>query len=615
MGIYDKTPEKILVNTDFLKSAVKFDKSRNNTQKDFEKSKNMVFAMIGHFVSCVFTGFSWNSWGIIFKIFFIVISVAVIIIFVWNISQCIQARQKINSSGKTNLEEDIVGESKRRIRYTALLVISTQDKETGQVKLMTEKNDNFLIHCDMDPNKEINEQQESIKNYLATSYDVARNHIIEIVPFSTEPFYSIKPIHGEITQNGFVFFKIKLRKKAKNKLVNHRLSVWMTIQQMEDVPELMARNQDIIMALRENQTKISDSFEDLNGQIHVIWNITRRCPYSCAICATKDETREELSTDDKLNVLNHIYSAKDSISTLDFAGGDPMYNGGIRSVIMQAIHLLGSEHVSVTTTGRGIGAIKDVAEEEIEQLLKRCEITIDASHENLSDDYQNTIYSRLSAEYCRDNYSQIRNRSENISCLTINIPLINDDLNDDEIEKLISKLKKLKHDYSEIQFEAQIIRLMPVGALGDVNKEQYREYQPINVAKKIKTRIEGIGIVCRYHCSLRILPEIGVCDNRCSMLERKIGIDCSGNVFACTWGAYLQLPENSDVTQNPFYLGNLVTTDLKSILDGRATTTEAYRRISQEVRNHTNRPYCEAVSWFFSQETETNHDPLSLGKL
>ncbi len=463
----------------------------------------------------------------------------------------------------------------------------------------------------MNPDKEVNEQQESIKNYLATSYNVPKNQITDIIPFSAEPFFTIKPIHGEVTQNGFVFFQIKLKKKAKQNLTNHCHVSWMTIQKMEGTPELMGRNQDIVMALNENQTKISDSFEDSNGPIHVIWNITKVCPYNCAICATHDDAREELSTEEKLQVLNHIFSAKDSISTLDFAGGDPMYSNGIRNVIMQAINSLGEEHVSITTTGKGIQATNDISEEERNKLLKRCEITIDASHENLSERDQSSTFSRQSSEYCSHNYSQIESTSENIRYLIINIPLIDDDLNDQEINTLIEKLAKLKHNYPEIQIEAQIIRLMPVGAFSIVAKDQYKKYDPIKVGKKIKTCIERLRIPCRYHCSLRVLPEIGVCDNRCNMLERKIGIDCSGNVFACTWGAYLRLPNNSNISQNPFYLGNLVSNDLKSILSGHVSKTEPYKRISRDINNRTSRSYCEAVSWFLGNETDKNYDPLS----
>lgn len=311
-------------------------------------------------------------------------------------------------------------------------------------------------------------------------------------------------------------------------------------------------------------------------------------------------------------MLNHIFSAKEHISTLDFAGGDPMYDGGIRTVIMQAINSLGEDHVSVTTTGKGIQAIGNAAEEDITKLLSRCEITIDASHENLAIESKTSVFSRNSPEYCNHNFAQIQSASDNLQNLMINIPLLDDDLSDAEIDNLISKLVKLKQDYSEIYIEAQIIRLMPVGAFckNNVYNSEYTAYNPIELAKKIKARIDQIDIPCRFHCSLRVLPKIGTCDKRCNMLDRKIGIDCSGNVFACTWGAYLNM-SGEDITRNPFYLGNLVSSSLKSILEGQGNKTSAYKRISREINNKTSKQYCEAVSWYFNRALDENNDPLA----
>ena len=95
------------------------------------------------------------------------------------------------------------------------------------------------------------------------------------------------------------------------------------------------------------------------------------------------------------------------------------------------------------------------------------------------------------------------------------------------------------------------------------------------------------------------------------MLDKKIGIDCSGNVFACTWGAYLRLPDKYDITHNPFYLGNLVSTDLKTIINGQENKTLAYKRITRDISNKTPRSYCETVSWFFKNTVDENNDPLS----
>ena len=614
MGVRDKTPEKILVNTELLKTTTMENDVLKETQKEVDNSKNVFLALLGGLTSSLLTLFpSWSNWSTLLRVIVVSISIVYLLLTIWFAAKYLQSKRRLsNQVQDQNIESTIVEQSKGKIRYTALLIICFQKVKTGEVKFMTEKPGNYLIHCEMIPQNDVQGQKDGIINYLMQTYNVQKNDIKEILPLSAEPFFSIKPIHGEEVQNGFIFFQIRLKKRSKQQLVNHRDAEWKTIQEMEAMPELMGRNQDIVMALNDNKTKISDSFEDFYGPIHIIWNITKKCSYNCAICATKDDSRSELSTEEKLRVLNNIFSAKEKISTLDFAGGDPMLDRGIRTVIMQAVNSMGEDHVSVTTTGNGIQATAMASEEETAKLLKKCEITIDASHENLANDGRKSTFSRKSPKYNSSNYNQIENMSENIQNLVINIPLIDDDLDDVEIGNLKNKLYQLKRNYSNIQMEAQIIRLMPVGAFTEsYDASEYAKYRPINTAKRIMQSIKETGISCRYHCSLRILPEIDECDLHCNMLERKIGIDCFGNVFACTWGAYLHMPNGQDIKHNPFYLGNLTSTSLRNILEGQEGKTSAYKRITRDVSNQTNKPYCEAVSWFFNKDISKNHDPLS----
>lgn len=614
MTIKENTPDKILVNVESLKSAILEDKTQKEIKAEYENSKNVFLAMLGAFVSCFLSLIpSWGQWELFFIIIVSVLSFVFLVATLWFLIKMLQARAKLSQMQTQNLDEVIINNAKNEILYTALLIVCYQDAQDGEVKFMTESDGNFLVHCKMESEMEANKQRERIINYLAASYNVQKKYIIDVLPLSDEPFFSIKPIHGVTKQNGFIFFQIKLKKNAKQQLLNHKKISWKSIREMEGQPDLMGRNQDIVMALDENKIITVDSFEDVYGPLHIVWNITDECPYCCAICATRDKSRKELCTEEKLKVLNNIFSAKEKISTLDFAGGDPLYKSEIGTVVTQAMNSLGENHISITTTGRGIQEIGNISDDEISRLLRKCEITIDASHENLTGGVQESSFSRKVPEYCNHNYEQIQDYAENLQTLVINIPLLDDNLSDDEIDVLISKLLKLKNNYSKIQIEAQIIRLMPVGAFNNVytEKDNYKNYYPLEIAKKIYNRIKDIGIPCRYHCSLRILSKLGVCESHCNMLEKKIGIDCAGNVFACTWGAYLKLLDCHDIKQNPFYLGNLVLSSLKDILEGHETQTKAYKRLSKDISNQTPKPYCEVVSWFFENKINRNGDPLS----
>ena len=614
MIVRDKTPSKLLVNTDSLKAVILENERQKSLQTDYENSRNIFLALLGIPISCLLTLIpSWDSWKMWLIITILIIAIFSSLVTIGFFIRMLIAKNHKGAKKLDSLEKIIINSTKDEILYTALVIICFQKAKSGEVKFLTEKDGNFLIHCAMDPNLTAKQQDSLIINYLATTYNVQKKHVISVSPLSSEPFFSIKPVNQETRQNGFILFQVKLKKNAKQQLLNHPDLLPKSIREMEELPDLMGRNQDVVMALNDRKTKIVDSFEDLYGSLHIIWNITKECPYNCAICATSDGTRPELSTEDKLKVLNSIVSAKGKISTLDFAGGDPMYKSEIRTLIVQAINSLGDDHISITTTGRGIQAADNISEDEISKLLRKCEITIDASHENLAQLSQETPFSRNSPEYCSHNLNQIQDVAENLKMLVINIPLLDDDLSDEEIDVLIAKLSKLKKDYPEIQIEAQIIRLMPVGAFNDhyTDIEKYKAYNPVKIAKKIYTHIESLGISCRYHCSLRVLPELNTGETRCHMLNKKIGIDCAGNVFACTWGAYLRSPTSSDITQNPFYLGNLVSSSLKDILRGQGTLTSAYKRISRDISNRVSKPYCEAVSWLFQKELDKCSDPLS----
>ena len=77
-------------------------------------------------------------------------------------------------------------------------------------------------------------------------------------------------------------------------------------------------------------------------------------------------------------------------------------------------------------------------------------------------------------------FEQIQSTSETLRHLIINIPLLDDSLDEIEIQNLISKLSKLKQQYPELQIDAQLIRLMPVGAFDNSwNMDSYKNYNPI----------------------------------------------------------------------------------------------------------------------------------------
>lgn len=507
-----------------------------------------------------------------------------------------------------NLDDMFLKKAKENIRYTAILRIVCIEKE--QILYLT-GNDYFLPHCHLNENRDIYQQNKNIMQSLQKDFNIREKDIVKIIPIDETIHYSIKPIHETVQMNAFVFYDVKLKEQSKDKFITETdKRKWVSIDQMKDTPSAMSTNRDVIEML-ESFSIPNDSFVNVLGEIKIIWNITSKCTYNCAICATHDENRTELNASDKLKVLNNICTAKQRIKNLDFAGGDPLHMEENTTIIQSAIKQLGSEKISITTTGEGITRAD---KEQFSEIMKHCEITVDASHAYLQSEAfesKEGDISRNEKNYTKSNMDNINMICEHAESLTINIPIINDDLDDKEIKVLIGKISWIKNHAKGVDLSVSLIRLMPVGKVPNIiDQNKYKLYNPIIVANKIKKELEQIGVKCTYHCSLRILPKLtsGEEDYHCNMLENKIGIDCAGNVYACAWGGYVKT--NNQPAKNPFYLGNLTKVPLIKILTGESRTN-AYRNIFSEIDNKNPRKYCSVVSYYMSKDLFSDEDPLA----
>lgn len=604
----DYNPDELLLNKDAIKNITT--EYINWYEPDNKRTKfkeititfsiDILFSLIA-----LLTSFSDMSSGSI--IFSIILLVALLIYTIVCATRWIENYQKNKGKEKPVLDKMMMQRAKENMSYTAISRITYKKKDE---MLYLVGSDYFLPHCSMDKNRTIYDQEESIIQKLKTAFNIKETDIISVKPVDEEVHFSIKPVHGSVKMNAFVFYDVAIKEHAKNKLIqendNRR---WVSINKMKKTADAMSTNKDVIDLL-EDFTNPKESFINPFGDIKIIWNITSKCSYNCNICATYAENREELNANDKLKVLNSICSAKKYIKNLDFAGGDPLNYSECTTIIQSAIEQLGKEKVSITTTGKGVLESKN---DQFLGTVKNFEITIDASHENLSNTDiadSNTIY-RNEKDYSSDNIEQIKHIYEHADMLTINIPIINDDLTDTEIDNLISKVTWLKEHTADIEINVSLIRLMPVGKLAmTFEKETYKKYNPIEVAKKIKEKLENKNISCKLHCSLRTLSCFGddIKTNHCSMLENKLGIDCAGNVFACAWGGYIH--SKNPPTKNPFYLGNLTEKSLDKILKGE-NKTPYFVSIANEIGAKKYRNFCSVVSYYTAKKMFENHDPIS----
>ena len=96
MSIREKTPDKILVGTDFLKSAAKEDEELNATKTEYESSKNVCLALMGALASCVLTIVpSWADWGVLIKFAMFVFTAIFALCTIWFFIKFLNAKSKL----------------------------------------------------------------------------------------------------------------------------------------------------------------------------------------------------------------------------------------------------------------------------------------------------------------------------------------------------------------------------------------------------------------------------------------------------------------------------------------------------------------------------------------
>lgn len=149
-------------------------------------------------------------------------------------------------------------------------------------------------------------------------------------------------------------------------------------------------------------------------------------------------------------------------------------------------------------------------------------------------------------------------------------------MSDECIQKLVDMIAGI--DVKNVS--VNLIRLMNVGLLASNSNSDL--YSPEHFVKSFikfanSTCIKNVNI----HCALRGK----ILGSQCNMLCDKVGIDCSGNVFACAWGGYIDGYNKFNICKNPFYLGNLLEKSLSKVLiDERASQLEEL--VKENPTNH-----------------------------
>jgi MoaA/NifB/PqqE/SkfB family radical SAM enzyme len=262
----------------------------------------------------------------------------------------------------------------------------------------------------------------------------------------------------------------------------------------------------------------------------VIWNLTRICPWDCAICCVtaihacettrhylKSQQRDygkELSLAEKMQVLRDLC---DEDCNIDFSGGDPLYYDEDRQVVEQATIWLPEDKINVSMTG------VELTKRKIELLkkVKDVEFTIDSPSDakNFARPIGFHLSSVMALKECVE--AGIKTRA-----VTVLYPLTMRESNLREVYKILCELGVR---------EWELLRFYPVGRARHYFRLTPSRDDYLKTMAFLRT-LRGPTKIFFQH-SLRMLEEDGVCP----AVNQAVGILPDGSVSACAWAINTQV--------------------------------------------------------------------------
>ena len=294
----------------------------------------------------------------------------------------------------------------------------------------------------------------------------------------------------------------------------------------------------------------------------VIWNLTRICPWNCAICcvtalhackSTKFNLKKkqkdcglELSLAEKMQVLRDLC---DEGYNIDFSGGDPLYYDEDLQVVEQATEWLSAEKISVSMTG------VELTKRKIELLkkVKEVEFTIDfpSDIQYFTRPKGYHLGSIVALKKCIS--TGIRTRA-----VTVLYPLTMKESNLRSVYEIFCELGVI---------EWEILRFYPVGKASYFPHLMLSNEDYLLTMALLRT-FQGSTKIFFQH-SLRMLEGDGVCP----AVHESLGVLPDGSVSACAWAINDQVQPIS----NYFNLGKMPEQKISDIVKSAKKRPEYHR--------------------------------------
>ena len=281
--------------------------------------------------------------------------------------------------------------------------------------------------------------------------------------------------------------------------------------------------------------------------INIIWNITRKCPWSCSFCCVnaiyqKTQSREfigELTFKEK---LKFILTLKRGEYSIDFSGGEIFINPDNIEIVKQAGLHLGKENIGISLSG---AFLTEEIIKELANYINDVEFTMDTIPE--------TIYKYRQQEYHITSDKAIKLFKKYGVKVGIQTVLTKENTNLKNFVELDNYVVKNNIDVWSL------LKFFPNGRGKNFNNLILDKNELELIIEKVLKISDGK----EYKLDVQyMLPKTSK-ENTCRAVKKSIGILPTGEVVACFWA----LNENMEPIDKLYSLGNIKFQTIEDILN------------------------------------------------
>jgi len=292
--------------------------------------------------------------------------------------------------------------------------------------------------------------------------------------------------------------------------------------------------------------------------IKVIWNTTFSCPWDCTFCCVDAGNRQqkEMSFQQKLAAADKLARIDCSV---DLSGGEVMLNKQEHLELLKRLSVnLGRERVGLSCSGWGID---DETAKRLSEAAGTVEMTMDA--------HPDTEYAFRPQDYHKTAAHAVKCLKHYDICVGLQTVITRAHYNNPYL--LIDLYGWLCDHGIE---EWSILKFFPSGRGEDHGWLELSDSENKRIVDFIRILDASRQLPGKPKINIHYLMPGSEKNSECRCVRKSVGILPDGRVTACFWG----LSKEGGFLNNKFYLGNICTEEMDTILSGERAACWIHRK-------------------------------------